>query len=180
LFGNVHDYVKIAETNLSLIQEQIQSDGPSSNLLNLEKNSQCDLNKALERQEQLWKEKARTNWHLNGDRNTVYFHRLSKIKNKTKLISSLRDGDNIITEPQYISNHIVNYYKNLFCTNPFLQDELLAEEVIPHLVEDNTNQMLTVLPTHEEIKAAVFNHNKEGASCPDGFGAFFFSNIKSS
>lgn len=86
----------------------------------------------------------------------------------------MRDGDNIINEPQQISNHTVNYYRHLFCTNPFLQDQLLGEEVIPNLVGDNTNQMLTVLPTHEEIKSVVFNLNKDGAPGPDGFGAFFF------
>jgi hypothetical protein len=91
-FGNVHDYVKNAESNLSNIQLQIQTDGPSDSLLNLEKQAQLDLNQALDRQECFWQEKARTNWHLNGDRNTAYFHRLSKIKNKTKRISSLRDG----------------------------------------------------------------------------------------
>lgn len=174
VFGNVHDYVKQSELNLSLIQDQIHSDGPSDSLLNLEKNAQSDLHKALERQENFWQEKARTNWHMSGDRNTAYFHRLSKIKNKTKMISSLRDGENIITDPQDISNHIVSYYKNLFCSNPLLQDELLAEEVIPQMVGDNTNQMLTALPTHEEIKSAVFNLNKDGAPGPDGFGAFFF------
>jgi len=174
VFGNVHEFVKHAENNLSLIQNQIHIDGPSDNLLNLVKNGQCDLNIALEKQECYWQEKARTNWHLNGNRNTAYFHRLSKIKNKTKVISSLRDGENVITEPHQISNHIVNYYKNLFCTNPFLQDQPVAEEVIPNMIGDNNNQMLTVLPNHEEIKSAVFNLNKNGAPGPDGFGAFFF------
>jgi hypothetical protein len=69
---------------------------------------------------------------------------------------------------------VVNYYKNLFCINPLLQDHSLVEEVIPKLVEDNTNHMLTMPPTHEEIKAAVFNLNKDGAPGPDGFGAFLF------
>jgi len=58
----------------------------------------------------------------------------------------LRDGENIISEPQQISYHIVIYFKNLFCTNPFLQDQLLAQEVIPNLVGDSTNDLLTVLP----------------------------------
>ena len=31
-----------------------------------------------------------------------------------------------------------------------------------------------MLPTHAEIKAALFNLNKDGAPGPDGFGAFFF------
>jgi len=77
VFGNVHDFVKTTENNLSLIQNQIHIDGPSDNLLNLERNAKCELDKALEKQECYWHEKA-----LDGDRNTTYFHRLSKIKIK--------------------------------------------------------------------------------------------------
>ena len=90
IFGNVHEFVKTAETNLTSIQNRIHTDRPSDNLLQHEKIAQSELNKALERQECYWQEKSRTNWYVNGDRNTAYFHRLSKIKNKTKLIFSLK------------------------------------------------------------------------------------------
>lgn len=63
---------------------------------------------------------------------------------------------------------------NLFGTNPFLQDQMLVEEVIPQLVGGNINAMLTMLPSHEEIRNAVFSLNKESAPRPDGFRAFFF------
>jgi hypothetical protein len=72
------------------------------------------------------------------------------------------------------NSNYVNYYKNLFCINPVLQDSLLAEEVIPNLVSDEVNSILTMLPSKDEIKAAVFALNKDSAPGPDGFGAFFF------
>ena len=53
-FGNVHDYVKNAKSKLSLLQHQINIDGPFDNLLNLEKQAQTDLNQALARQECFW------------------------------------------------------------------------------------------------------------------------------
>ena len=111
---------------------------------------------------------------LRRDRNTAFFHRITKIKNKTKLIATMRDGENLITERQDISDHVVSYFKNLFCTNPILQDQSLVEEVIPNLVGENVNVMLTMVPNHDEIKNTVFSMNKEGAPGPDGFSAFFF------
>jgi hypothetical protein len=68
----------------------------------------------------------------------------------------------------------VEYFKNVFCTNTVLQDQLLIEEVIPSLINDDVNTLLTLIPSQEEIKNAVFNLNKDGAPGPDGYGAFFY------
>jgi hypothetical protein len=51
---------------------------------------------------------------------------------------------------------------------------LLAEEVIPHLVTDDINALLTIFPSNDEVKAVVFSLNRDSAPGPDGFGAFFF------
>jgi hypothetical protein len=118
--------------------------------------------------------KANLKWHLEGDRNTKYFHRIAKIKTLSKTITSLQDGDLVLIEPEHISNHVVSFYKNLFCTNLVLQEPLLAEEAIPKLITYDINALLTPLPSIQEIKAAVYALNKDSAPGPDGFGAFFF------
>jgi hypothetical protein len=173
-FGDVNASVITADQNLQRIQSDIQVMGPTDVLLAEEKLASKVYEDVLSRQEVFWQEKAKVKWHLDGDRNTKYFHRLAKIKSSTKTITSLQDGDTVITEQNHIADHIVNYYKNLFCTNPVLQDSLLAEEVIPNLVSDEVNSILTMLPSKDEIKAAVFALNKDSAPGPDGFGAFFF------
>jgi hypothetical protein len=175
-YGNVHDLVSAVELNLNQIQTHIQEHGHSDELLLEERTVVALYEEALNKQEAFWQEKARLNWHLEGDRNTKYFHRLAKIKTSTKHITSLQDGDAIITSPDQIAEHVVNYYKSLFCTNFVLPDSLLVAEVIPNLVSDEINVMLTVFPSHNEIKAAVFALNKDSAPVPDGFGAFFFQN----
>jgi len=143
-------------------------------LLLEEKEAHKILDEMLSRQECFWQEKAKLNWHLHGDRNTKYFHRIAKIKTSTKTITSLIDGEQVITNQSHISEHIVDYYKNLFCTNFVLEEQLLAEEVIPNLITDEINNLMTMLPSHQEIKSAVFALNKESAPGPDWFGAFFY------
>ena len=173
-FGIVHENVKHAESKLQEIQNQIQAIGHNDDLLNAEKEAHKLFEDALNREEMFWQEKARLNWHLHGDGYTEFFHRIAKIKTSTKLITTLQDGDHVLTEKSQIANHVTSYYKNLFCTNFVLQDSLLAEEVIPTLIIDEVNRMLTMLPSHQEIKAAIFALNKDSAPGPDGFGAFFF------
>jgi hypothetical protein len=163
-----------AELKLAQIQKQIQDHGHSDALMFEEKLASTELEEALTKEGVFWQEKAWLNWHLEGDRNTKFFHRLTKIHNSTKQIQSLQDGETVITDPNLISEHIVSFYKKLFCTNSFLQDSLLAEEVIPTLVTDEINALMTMLPSNSEIKSAIFSLNKDSAAGPDGFGAFFF------
>ncbi|MCH84849.1 RNA-directed DNA polymerase (Reverse transcriptase), partial [Trifolium medium] len=173
-FGNVHNMVKQAEIKLKVVQDRIDSDGHSELLLNLEKSAQLDLNNALNIEEMFWYEKSRINWHIDGDRNTKYFHRMAKIKSSTKMINAIRDGDTVLTEPSEVAIHIVNHFQNLFSSNIVLQGSNLVEEVIPNLVDDQINNMITSIPSSEEIKNAVFSLNKDSAPGPDGFGGFFY------
>jgi hypothetical protein len=71
-FGNMHACVTSAEQNPNSIQDHLQTNGPSDELLNEEFIAQQKLEEALNRQECFWQEKAHLNWHLQGDRNTKY------------------------------------------------------------------------------------------------------------
>ncbi|PNY16800.1 ribonuclease H, partial [Trifolium pratense] len=55
-----------------------------------------------------------------------------------------------------------------------LKEHSFVEEVIPNLVSDSVNALLTSLPSFDEIKNAVFSLNKDSAPGPDGFGGFFY------
>ena len=175
VFGNIHCFVKEAEDKLKVVQDLIHLNGHTDVLMQEEKKAQTSLDEALHRQETFWQEKARVGWHLNGDRNTKYFHRVTKIKNKTKIISNIRNNDEIISDPMRMTEHIVSYYKSLFFSSNFvLQDQGLVDEVIPQMIDDTTNNLLIMIPSEAEVKNAVFNLNHDNAPGPDGFGASFF------
>ncbi|KAE9601079.1 putative RNA-directed DNA polymerase [Lupinus albus] len=55
----------------------------------------------LSMKENFWREKSRLNWHTSGDRNTKFFHKVTKIRQVTKSMSLLRDEDNILTYQSY-------------------------------------------------------------------------------
>ena len=50
----------------------------------------------IHKQDVFWQERPTIRWHIQGDRNSRFFHRMTKIKNKTKLISSIRNDDMIM------------------------------------------------------------------------------------
>jgi len=173
-FGNVNDQVLTAKQNLDNIQDEIDTLGPTDNLMLQEKNAQIKLEQALNIEEILWQQKSKVKWHCDGDRNTAYFHRVAKIKSASSLITSLNLGDTVITDTKEISEHIINHFSTLFNNTSNTCDNGLVDEVIPHLITDRINSMLTLLPSEDEIFQAIFSLNKDSAPGPDGFGALFF------
>ena len=50
----------------------------------------------------------------------------------------------------------------------------MVEDIIPSLVNDQTNNVLTTIPSAKEIQDAVFALNKEGSPGPYWLGDIFF------
>jgi exonuclease III len=59
VFGNVHDHLKLAEDKVNSIQADINSNGHSDRLMDLEKQAQIDLELALNMEDAFWKEKSK-------------------------------------------------------------------------------------------------------------------------
>jgi hypothetical protein len=133
-----------------------------------------NLENALNVEEMFWQEKSKVQWHCEGDRNTSYFHRVAKIRNVSSHISTMKSGDITLDDPELISAHVVNHFTNIFTNSSNVSENGLIEEVVPNLITDRVNNMLTMLPTHDEISKVVFALNKNSAPGPDGFGAIFF------
>jgi hypothetical protein len=173
-FGNITANVNAATARVDEIQMMIDINGASDALLDQEKLAQINLENVLHMEELFWSEKSKVKWHLEGDRNTAYFHRIAKIKNTTNHISSLMNGDIALNSTDEISAHVVDHFSSLFTQAGSFVDNGLVEEVIPNLITDRINDMLTNIPSMEEIKSAVFSLNNDSAPGPDGFGACFF------
>lgn len=64
-------------------------------MIDLEKNLLAELERVLDDEEILWKQKSRTDWLMLGDRNTKYFHSQASRRRKVNQIKALRlkDGE---------------------------------------------------------------------------------------
>lgn len=176
VFGNLDGNVYTARMKVDQIQGQIYINGYSDVLFNQEKDAQLELERALNYQEEFWREKSRLNWYIQGDRNTEFFHKVAKVRSVTKQISMLRKDEYVLTNATDIENHIISYYFSLFGSDNACYDNGLIDEVISPLLSDEDNIMFTNLPTVEEVRDVVFAMNSNGAPCLDGFGAHFYQN----
>lgn len=152
IFRDVHLKVQQAQDEVDSIQEEMQAAGYSDFLLDKEKEAQFVLQKALHFQEEFWKEKSRINWHNFRDRNSAFFHKVTKIHNSSKQMSFLKACNVILDKQEDIEQHALNYYQALFATeNSCSSNELIAFE-IPSLVSNVDNIMLTNIPAKKKLR----------------------------
>jgi len=174
VFGDVDKQVRLAVDEVNRIQQIIDTDGFSNQLYTQDIEAQLLLTKALNHQEEFWREKARDQQFIHGDRNTAYFHRVAKVRASKNSISFLQDGERVITDPSDIEVHMVNYFKSIFTVANNCNHNNLIEETIPSMVSDDENQQLMRVAQRDEIKDAVFALNGDGGPGPDGFGGHFY------
>ena len=177
VFGDVQRQVQLAADEVSRIQNLIDSSGLDTDTHSLELQAQLALTRALNIQDQFWREKTRNQSFIYGDRNTTYFHRMARIKFSEKAITFIQDGDARITEPRLMEDHVVSYFQNIFGGNNNCVNNGLVATVIPSMVTEEENAMLAAMPLFDEIKDAVFSMNVDGAPGPDGFGGHFYQHF---
>lgn len=174
VFGNVLTKSVQVCNILKDIQKDIATLGYTDSRQELEVKAQHDLDLALRIEEEFWKEKSKLNWHLQGDRNTKFFHTFAKIKRKNNLISSLNVNGQLEYEQHKLESHIESHFFKLFNSNFVRNKTNLVHKVIPKLVNDEINAMLTRIPSPDEIFHAITNLNINSAHGLDGFGTHFY------
>lgn len=139
VFGDIHGMVRSAQTNLNGVQQQISVFGYSDELNEQEILAQNKLDQTLSYQEEFWRSKARVNRFTHGDRNTSFFHKMTKIMYASKQMSILKTGDNILESQDDIEQHVLNYYTNLYCSENACTNSDFTSNAIPNMVsmEDN-------------------------------------------
>nr|XP_011470057.1 PREDICTED: probable LRR receptor-like serine/threonine-protein kinase At3g47570 [Fragaria vesca subsp. vesca] len=100
----------LARAKLSAIQQDIASN--SSNDINFEAEvmAKAEVLAAVKRQEAFWRDRARVKWFTEGDKCSKFFHAYARNKAMRSSINCLKAGDNLITAPQGIASHVVEFY----------------------------------------------------------------------
>ncbi|WZY68165.1 hypothetical protein YC2023_000405 [Brassica napus] len=132
------------------------------------------LNEAYKAEEDHWRQRSRLLWLRLGDRNTGFFHAVSKNRKRANAFSVIEDlNGNVVYKEDDIARAIVQYYDSLF-TSVAGNRTIIVNEALQRKVTDEENEKLISKPSAQEIREAVFSIHADKAPGPDGFSASFF------
>ena len=166
-----------AAEKIESLRRQLDQAVVTASVTKQEKNEIKDqLHQAYLEEEIYWKQKSRVMWLRSGDRNTSYFHVITKAKRIRNTLTTIQDDNGVIFRGQKdISNVAVNYFQRLYTSSPTNQQ--LYESIFQGFekrVTDDMNQDLTRSVTEDEIREAVFDMGANRTPGPDGFSAVFY------
>ncbi|VFQ72543.1 unnamed protein product [Cuscuta campestris] len=176
-FGNIFKDREHHENLLAEAEIAFTSD-PSEENDNLLQQARCELNKLVAREYSYWKQKANLKWVKEGDLNTKFFHAFVRHRRMQQSIGSIKGKDNSwLTTWQDISYEALHFFNSLFTEEP---SHPHAEFIfnIPSLLTPADNNLLTSLPSLEEVKEAVWDLNPDSSPGPDGYSGHFLENAQ--
>ncbi|KAK6160897.1 hypothetical protein DH2020_004278 [Rehmannia glutinosa] len=174
VFGDVNCRMEHQMEQVRQIQADIEILGYTAALQDKELDAQMMLSQTLLSQSEFLKQKARSAWLKDVDRNTAFFYRRSHICNGRTGIQGLLVDGSYTDDTAVLGDHIISFYKELFAdTGGSTSDYTLVDQVITPRVGAQDNASLTAIPSDSEIKEAVFDTDSNSSPGPDGFGGYF-------
>jgi hypothetical protein len=147
---------------------------------------QKELQNLLDREDMQWRQRAKSDWLRDGDRNTRYFHECANARRKTNRIHTILDADErqCDTEDE-VQMGFINYFSSLFTTVFFFFFESLFTTVdagdmghcLQHMerrVLDDMNRKLLKPFSEDDIRTALFQMAPFKAPGLDGFPTRFY------
>ena len=133
-----------------------------------------ELDEEYYNEELFWMEQSRLIWLRSGDKNTKFFHAVTKNRRAQSRIKSLIDeeGNEWFSEED-LGRVAENYFKKLFASES-VGFELEEWSEIPTMLSPSQNDALMAPITKEEVRKAVFEINPTKCPGQDGMNGFFF------
>lgn len=162
---------KLIEELRQQLEEAMSSQDPNQALISTINNKLLLSYKA---EEDYWKQRSRQLWLALGDKNSGYFHAITRGRTVINKFSVIENEEGLpVYEEASILKVISDYFLNLFTSQEGDRDDTVKEAISP-CISTELNQRLIKRPSEEEIKAACFSIHADQAPGPDGFSASFF------
>jgi hypothetical protein len=107
--------------------------------IELKSQSNAKIANLLREEELKWYQRSKSQFILEGDSNTRYFHNVANGRHRKKHIHSLVQEDGTVEGHEQLKAYITTYYKNLFSKpdeGNFTMDETQTEDIPQVSMED--------------------------------------------
>lgn len=168
-----------AKERINALRHQLDIACTDGHSVQERKQLHTQLQQAYWDEEHFWKRKSRNPWLRAGDRNTKYFHSVTRTRRIRNRISILKDASgNLIHGDNNIAHTAEELFNTQFCSQQPSQTEFddAFSGYIPRVTAE-INADLTKPVTVEEIKTAAFAIGAHKAPGSDGFTASFYHNF---
>ncbi|KAL6194667.1 hypothetical protein ACLB2K_035748 [Fragaria x ananassa] len=133
----------------------------------------AELQKLMEYEEQMWRQKSRIDWLSEGDQNTKFFHGYAKARGRRNRVGRIMNAAGEWQETsEGIKEAFISYFQNIFASQGCNHMELVLD-AIPQKISDAMNNRLCQPYGRGEIEQALKQMAPDKAPGEDGFSARF-------
>ena len=137
----------------------------------MERRSHRDVVAELDlRQEMDWRQRSRQLWLAARDANTRFFHQVASGRRRQNFIQRLRIGAQVIVDQALVGQALSDHYRR------GLPNRWKWTPTTATMVTSSQKSQLSMSFSIDEVKAAVWGLNSEGAPGPDRIPIFFYKN----
>ncbi|XP_031114556.1 uncharacterized protein LOC116018726 isoform X2 [Ipomoea triloba] len=149
VFGDIFAKIKKLEGRVMEVEGEMQDCYTEENVIKYRR-AQAKLQKQIVVEEKFWQQKSHSNWVVEGERNTKYFHGIVRERRKKQYIHKIKNEEGLWEEEQErIAELAVEYFQELY-TEGEVETNLEAYDCLQGLVTEEDNEMLTKMPTMQE------------------------------
>jgi hypothetical protein len=168
----INDDIRLHE---ELLKGSMSSEEVADVILHIEQLTN-EKNRILNQQGEQLAWKAKTKWYNEGEKSNKYFLNLLKSKNARNEMSSIRENDQIITDPKEINDTVNDYYNKLYNgSKPINEDDGSYLADLFNLNEAEANSVNAPL-TLQELWLTL-RPLKDSAPGPDGISHIYLKKL---
>ena len=132
------------------------------------KTLRAEINLLLKKEEKMWRQRSRSIWLKDGDRNTKYFHGCASQRRRRNNIKGVRHHNGNWQENEdQVARVFLEYYRSLFTASDLRNiEETVAP--IPQVVTPSMNDSLSREFTSVEVEQAIAQMSPSTTPGPDG------------
>lgn len=154
------------ELELQGVMDQMLRDGTSSSLRAQRLKVLDDLWNAFRVEECRWRQKARSRWAKEGDRNSAFFHSQCKRRMEKQNITKLQVGDVELEDAAEIKMAIFHHFKSFFTSQAKVRPRITCSSM--HKLSRSEQEEPEREFSKDEIWAVIKSFDGNKAPGPDG------------